>query len=178
MHPPRRTLLWINLIGGTAVLASYAHGLATHPETRGDVWGGVPEALRGFYTAWMFVAATGYLLFTHFVLFRVDPGAVRVAGRFGYGVLPWIYAGILLPSALWMPLTFAYLEQPSAWLLWAIRVDLAVVGLASLALLASLLRFSPKRPALGHGLAVAGAAGFCVQTAVLDALVWTAFFPH
>ena len=37
-----------------------------------------------------------------------------------------------------MPLTFAWLAEPSPALWWAIRLDLAIVGLASLALLAAI----------------------------------------
>jgi len=31
MHRDRKRLLGINLVGGTAVLGSYAHGLVTNP---------------------------------------------------------------------------------------------------------------------------------------------------
>jgi hypothetical protein len=58
----RRSLLALNVIGGTAVLASYVVGLGAVP---GDaLWGGVPESLRPLYTVNMFLAAAGYFLFT------------------------------------------------------------------------------------------------------------------
>ena len=34
MHPQKKQWLAINVLGGVAVLGSYAHGLITHPETR------------------------------------------------------------------------------------------------------------------------------------------------
>jgi len=83
-----------------------------------------------------------------------------------------------VPSALWMPLTFRMVEQPGAALWWAIRIVLAMVGLASLALLWALLRLEPSQPRLAHALAVAGGVAFCFQTALLDALVWPVFFPR
>ena len=176
MHPQRRSLVWINVLGGIAVLGSYVHGIVTNPATRGDVWGGVPEALQPLYTVSMLTAALGYFAFTSLVLLRLDPDEVRV-GRFGYGVFHALYAAILLPSALWMPLTFAMLADPSPALWWAIRLDLALVGAASLSLLAAIAVAQP-RPAAGHRrIALVGCAAFCFQTAVLDALVWTAFFP-
>jgi hypothetical protein len=170
--------LWLNLLGGTAVLGSYAHGLASHPLARAELWGGVPEALRPLYTASMLLAAAGYFAFSFFVLFRLDPERTRVFGRFGFGAFHLLYALILLPSALWMPLTFALLEAPSAALWAAIRVTLALVGLGSLGLVAALASAGPARAPGARALAVAGALAFSLQTAVLDALVWPAFFPR
>ena len=80
-------------------------------------------------------------------LFRIDPDSARIAGRFRFSAFNALYIGILLPSALWMPLTFAMLERPSGALWWAIRLVLALVGLASLGLLAALLALYPRGPA-------------------------------
>lgn len=177
MNSARRRLLWINLLGGVAVLGSYAWGIAANPLTRGEVWGGVPEAWRGLYTTSMLAAAAGYFAFSHFVLFRLDPERTRIAGRFGFGAFHAIYALILLPSALWMPLTFAMLDQPSDALWWTIRVTLALVGAGSLALLGALLALEAPRAPRARWLAVLGSLAFCFQTAVLDALLWPAWFP-
>jgi hypothetical protein len=175
MHPQKRLMLWINVLGGVAVLGSYAHGLWTHPAGGAELWGGVPEALRPVYTGSMLLAAAGYFAFTYLLLFRLDPAA-RVAGRFRFGLFNVLYAGILAPSVLWMPLTFAMLRQPGAGLWLAIRLTLALVGLASLGLLGALLGLEPRRPAWACWLAVAGSLAFCTQTALLDALVWPVLF--
>ncbi|UCE84714.1 MAG: hypothetical protein JSU66_10140 [Deltaproteobacteria bacterium] len=177
MHRTRLWLLAINLVGGIAVLGSYASGLASHPGSAGAVWGGVPEGLRPLYTVSMLLAAAGYFAFSYLVFFRIDPDRDRLAGRFAYGAFPVIYALILVPSALWMPLTFAMLESPSLPLWIAIRVTLAVVGLASLGLLAAILSVKPRPAPVAHAVAIVGAAAFSFQTAVLDALVWPAYFP-
>jgi hypothetical protein len=176
MHPEKRALIWINLLGGTAVLASYAWNLAAHPEARGDFWGGVPASMQPLYTVTMLLAATGYFAFTRFV-FRLRPAQVKIGARFGYGVFKWIYAPILVFSALWMPLTFAMIENPSAGLWVAIRLTLTVVGVGSILLVAALLWMEPREPKLAHRLAVAGSICFTFQTAVLDAVVWPAFYP-
>lgn len=169
MFSSRSSLLWINLLGGIAVLGSYAYGLAANPLTRGDVWGGVPDALRPVYTVNMFLAAAGYFAFSYFVFFRVDPARL--------GVFHPLYLLILLPSALWLPLTFAMLEGPSPLLWWTIRGTLALVGLGSIGLLVALVA-APAREATGaRRLALFGCAAFCIQTAVLDAIIWPAFFP-
>ena len=42
--------LLINIIGGIAVLGGYVIALINHPETRNQLWGGVPENLRFWIT--------------------------------------------------------------------------------------------------------------------------------
>ncbi len=177
MHAQRRTLAGINVIGGLAVLGSYAWGIATHPGSAGDVWGGVPAGLQPVYTVSMLTAAVGYFAFTYFVFFRVDPEDARIGSSGAYPLLNGLYALILFPSALWMPLTFAMLDGPDGTLWLAIRVVLAAVGIGSVGLLLALLALRPRRPAWAYWLAIVGLSAFCLQTALLDALVWPAFFP-
>ena len=130
------------------------------------------------YTISMFTAAAGYLAFTCFILFRLEPDEVTVAGRFSYDLFLWLYALILVPSALWMPLTFMVIEQPALATWIGVRLVLAIAGVASLLLLVALVLVQPAAPAWAHRIAVIGSAAFCVQTAILDALVWTAYFPY
>lgn len=170
-------LVGLVVVGGTAVLGSYVHGLGSNPETRGGLWGGVPGAWQAFYTANMFLAAAGWFAFTSYVLFRVPTGEPRVAGRFGFGLFTGLQAVILVGSALWLPLTFRMLDSPSAGLWALIRLDLLAVGVASLAIIAALLVLSPRESPGWHRLAVIGAVFFSLQTFVLDALVWPAYFP-
>jgi hypothetical protein len=173
----RATLIAINVIGGIAVLGSYVWGIATRPETSGQVWGGVPESLKPMYTLSMLLAAVGYFPFTSYVLFRLDPERVRVAGRFGFDLFLLLYALVLAPSALWMPLTFAMLDAPSKLLWLVIRVVLFAVALGSGGILAALLLARPRPTGVHFTLAVAGSIAFCIQTVLLDAFVWPAFFP-
>jgi len=177
MHPDKRMMAVINLLGGIAVLGSYAYGLSSHPANGEELWGDVPQTIRSAYMLWMLFAAAGYFLFTYFLFFRVDPQEVRVAHRFGFPVFRVLYLAILLPSALWMPLTFEMLENPSSNLWLAIRLVLWIVGLGSVALVGALLSLRPRQPVRTYWLAVAGSIAFTVQTALIDALVWTAYFP-
>jgi hypothetical protein len=172
----KRWMIIINVLGGAAVLGSYALGILGHADPGPALWGGVPETLQPLYTAGMLTAALGYFAFTGYLLLGVDAREARVGGRFGFGIFNWLYIGILVPSAMWMPLTFLMVEQPSTWLWLIIRVVLAVVGLSSLGLLAALLLLRPGRRGWAYWLAVAGTVGFSIQTAILDALVWTAYF--
>jgi hypothetical protein len=177
MEPTRRSLLWLNLLGGSAVLASYAHGLVSNPLTRGALWGGVPDSLRPLYTASMLLAAAGYFAFGFFVFFRLDPARSRIAGRFGFRAFHALYALVLVPSALWLPLTFAMLEAPSGALWLAIRGVLALVALGSLGLVVAIATARPPEAPVSRAVAIAGAVAFSFQTAVLDAWVWPAYFP-
>lgn len=177
MHPYKRTLLWIVLLGGLAVLASYAYSVGLDPATRGGLWGGVPAALLPPYVASMALAVAGFAVFNYFLLLAIDPAGVRIAGRFGYRLFHGLYLMILIPSALWLPLTAAMIRQPGSLLWLGIRLVLALVGLGSIGLLLALLALRPRRPATAYWLAVAGSVAFCVQTAVLDLFVWTSFFP-
>jgi hypothetical protein len=177
MNRDRRAMAWINILGGIAVLGSYAHGIWTHPGTAGEVWGGVPEWLKPFYTVSMLTAAAGYFAFTYFLFFRVEPDEARVADRFSLRLFNALYVLILLPSALWMPLTFAMLADPHEGLWMMIRLVLFLVGIGSLALVAALLALQPRQPRAAYLLAVAGSIAFSVQTALLDALIWPAYFP-
>ena len=177
MHPQKRTLVWIVLLGGAAVLASYAYILYLDSATRAALWGDVPPALLPAYVSSMALAMAGFFAFTCFLLFPADPDRVRIAGRFGYGLFQWLYLIILVPSALWLPLTSAMVQQAGSLLWVGIRLVLALVGLGSVGLLLALLTWRPRRPAGAYLLAVAGSVAFCLQTAVLDLFVWTAFFP-
>jgi hypothetical protein len=176
MNAQQWTLIAINVVGGVLVLGSYAQGLIAHPDNRNALWGGVPSSIQPLYTVCMLLAAAGYFAFTYFVLFRIDATEVRIADHFDFWVFYLIYAIILLPSALWMPLTYAAIDHHSTGLALAIRITLAIVGLGSLALLATLLSLHTSHSSWAYWLAVAGSAAFCLQTAVLDALVWPAFF--
>jgi hypothetical protein len=177
VHNQQLTLGLINVVGGILVLGSYAHGLVTHPANRDAIWGGVPEAIKPLYTANMLFAAAGYLAFTYFVMFSLNRDSAQLANLSGFKVFYIIYAFILFPSALWMPLTYAALgNHDSSLYLWAVRVTLVVVGLASLALLGVLLSLHSSEASPVYWLAVAGSVFFCIQTAVLDAVVWTAYF--
>jgi hypothetical protein len=177
MDPKKRFWVWIVVLGGALVPISYVHGLVTHPEARGGLWGGVPEALQPLYTVSMLLAASGFFLFTGFILFRVHPEKDPGDRRPGFGIFPLLYALILIPSALWLPLTFAYMEHPSTWLWWVIRADLLLVGLGALGLFPALSSLRSGKGGLFFILALVGLALFSWQTAVLDALVWPYFFP-
>jgi len=176
MHPQKRSMLWINLLGGTAVLGSYAFGLLSHPGEGAALWGGVPVELRSVYATGMLLAAAGYLAFTYFLLVRLEPVDARIKRRAAFPVFNWLYAGILVPSALWMPLTWMMIDQPSGALWFGIRLSLATVGLAALGMVMALSFVHPKDPRWAHRLALIGSVAVALHTGILDALVWPVLF--
>lgn len=175
MSPQKKAWLAINAVGGAAVLGSYAHGLLTHPETRNGLWGSMPEELQAVYGVTMWLAAVGYFFFSYYFLVRTDAERVRF-GRYGFGLVNVLYALVMLGSALWMPLTFAYFENPStpAWLV--VRADLLLVALGAIGLMIALFTMRPRAEGLAGVLAMLGLLLFLLQTAFLDPLVWPEFF--
>jgi hypothetical protein len=169
-------LMVINIIGGIAVLGSYAHGFLTHPGGVDVLWGSVPANIRALYTTNMLLAASGYFAFTLFIFFYLPASGARIGGSFGFGTFNIIYAGILIPSALWMPLTYLTMEQSSLGLLWLVRLILAVVGIASIGLLLALWKVEPRKPQWSYRMALIGAIFFCIQTVLLDAIIWASSF--
>ena len=174
MHPERRIFLALQLALGPSVLASYAICFRLWPETVAAMWGGVPQAARGLYTAWMFVAAAGYAVFTPALFLHTDPDRARLAFGWGYRALHVFYAALLLGSILWMPLTRWHLDGALPFAL--VVADLWVVATASLALLATTLRLAPPLPGAWRVAAALGAGAFCVQTVLLDAVLWPALW--
>ena len=173
MDKHQKILLAINLLGGVAVLASYAQGLG--PSGVGNaLWGNVPQGLRPLYTVSMLTATVGYFCFSAY-LFRVTSSDLLFRGRFSFNLIHGLYAAILVASALWLPLTALFIQEPSAALWWAIRFVLLVTGAASLALVAALV-VSDADASKARLVAIVGAIAFSFQTALLDAVVWPYFF--
>ena len=158
------------------MLGSYALAFAYSPAVREGLWGGVPDALRPLYTTNMLLAAAGYFPFTW--LFAFGGPAYPPAKDGGHDrAMLGIYALVLVPSALWLPLTAWLIEAPSAWLFVLVRLVLFAVAAGALALLVRTAQHGMRHGTLAGWLPFAGALPFFVQTGVLDALVWPAFYP-
>jgi hypothetical protein len=177
LHREKIVLLLINLLAGGSVIASYILGLLAHPGKSTVLWGNVPLGLLPFYTISMATAAIGYLIVTSYLIFFVNPDNSKIFGRYSFRLFNWLYGIILAFSALWMPLTFILLDKPSVLLWLAIRFVLAAVGLGSISLFTAIFTLQPTGPVWAHRVALIGSVLFAFQTAILDAIVWPAFFP-
>lgn len=170
-----RAFVSMVVIGGAAVLGSYAWGVSA-PGVGSALWGGVPDALRPLYTFNMLLAAAGFFPFSVYVLRLLgDSGRAAASDEGRRRRLHLWYALILFPSALWLPLTAWMLSAPSPLVWMLVRVDLALVALGALGVLFEVAR-GPRLGRAGWVLALVGLAPFCLQTVVLDALVWPHFF--
>ena len=102
--PARRALAIVTVVGGLAVVGSYAYGFVSIPGGINGLWGQTPDGIKGVYGAGMALGAAGFFAYTWHLLFGVDAARARVGDRFGYGLFVVLYALVLVPSALWLPL--------------------------------------------------------------------------
>jgi len=178
MDPNRRRLLLLIGIGGTAVLASYVLAFAYEPAIRSALWGDLPQGtVRRIYTVNMLLAAASFFPATILLGFATPLDSFRPMTGLPFRALLAAYAAILIPSAAWLPLTALYLQSPAPPLWWVIRLDLLAVGIGASVVGWMLIRRA-RDGGPGSRLAAAFFFFFWLQTMVLDAVVWPAFFPH
>ena len=168
-----RSLFWLlNVVGGTAVLGSYAWGFVRHPQKMPLMWGGVETAWRPFYVVGMCLAAFGYLAMAALIQHVSD----NITDRTWSAIL-WPLLLILIPSALWLPLTLRYAEQPAGVTWWGIRLVLWAVAAGAVWLTVTVWHLGSPRSGLWL-VAFIGMLLFTFHTAVLDATIWPAKFPR
>ena len=148
MEAQKIILLIITAVGGTAVIGSYIFSLTAQSSGGNALWGGIPPHIRPIYVVSMILSALGFFGFFYFILFPLVPANVSIACIFGYSLFYIIFLAILVPSAFWMPLTNVYIGNPTLSMWVVIRIVLAVVGLASIALVWALLSLQTKTPSV------------------------------
>ncbi|MBY0277811.1 hypothetical protein K2Z84_20950 [Candidatus Binatia bacterium] len=167
----RAAFVALNVVGGSAVLASYVLWLGNPSNDAGALWGSIGGAGRALYTVSMLAAAAGYFAFAPFLLRHGDRASS------GFHRVNLLLTLVLLPSALWMPIAFEYLDAPSQGLWIAMRTGLLITGLASAGIVHAVWSVDAAARGRARRLAIAGALAFTFQTLVLDALVWPRCFP-
>lgn len=167
---PQTILLLINIIGGIAVLSSYVWIIAKSGKGAAAFWGGTPKNVISIYTVSMILSALAYFAFIYFTLFQLDLSSVNLP------ILYTAFLGILAISALWMPLTNLYLAHASTSLWVAVRLVLALVGLASILLAGFLISLHGNYNGAAYWVAVIGACYFAFHTAILDGVFWPILF--
>jgi len=163
MNTDRRAFTTVQLLGGVAVLGSYAWGLTRHADIANQLWGTIDPAWIPWYASCMPFAAAGYLAASAYLL--------RTSGALKGCALAFTL--FLSTSALWMPLSLLALLTGDETLSPLIQLDLAVAALSCLWIGRHLWTVAEGR---GGQIALAGWAALCWQTVILDALVWPRFF--
>ncbi len=183
MKPDRNLLRAIVIILGPMILLSYVWGFS-RLENPSLIWGGVPLALQSIYTAWMFVAAGGFLTAFAFWLFFWPRQAVeQIAWPWsppapgGHRRLMIALLLILIPSMLWIELTIFHLQVAAFWSAALVIINLLLVALGSLIWLA--LSWSACKSKIGSGIiaVLVGMIAFNLQTVLLDGIIWILLFP-
>jgi hypothetical protein len=174
MDPQKIILLLINVVGGAAVIGSYVLGLRGKTGGADALWGRVPTKVRPVYTVSMILSAIGYLAVLYYLFFELVPDEVLIAGS-GFALFFPIFLLILIPSALWMPLTNAYVADPRTSVWRAIRTVLLIVGFASVALAWTFFALEGDERSTAHWFAVVGSCYFAFHTLILDGILWAAW---
>jgi hypothetical protein len=175
MYLQQQITLWINIIGGIAVIGSYVFGIITHSGNIANLWGNASKTMQKLYGISMIFAALGYFAFTYLIVFHLVPDTVHIFNTFNFIIFPILYFIILAASSLWMPLSFSWSSSHSGTTWIAIRIVLALVGLGSLFLTISLLGL-PHNLGMIYWLAVIGSVYFSFHTLILDTIIWPTFF--
>lgn len=167
--------LAVNILGGILVIGSYILSIRAHGSAE-PFWGGVPVSMRSLYGVSMLIAAVSYTTMTLFILLRVAPDSAKICNMCDFRLFIVLYSLILAASALWMPLTYALLGNPSVAVEFLVKAVLVIVALGALGVLVSLLGLSPKPSGVFYWASVAGALLFFLHTAVLDATLWSYYW--
>lgn len=169
---PQHTFAIVNIIGGIAVLGSYAITLMLYTDQRSDFWGGINTSQQRIFVWSMLFAALGYLLFFNWVTFRLESGLLT-EGSSLHSQLPVALCGIFLFfSMLWMPTTSVFLQTGNN-LWWYLAV--AILWVVSISLLLLLLIVLANQWGNRSWFSVLGMAGLMylvIHCTIFDAIIW------
>ena len=157
---PTQALVWINVILGGAVLASYAWGLARIPKPS-MLWGGAPRWIRIGAFSTMPLAAAGHLwiVWGHLIA-QMDLDEAMIFGRPAGWLIVSGNALLLLASTAWMPLTVASIEAPSKGRKMAVITVLWITASITILMAPMLYMLESNAPGWSRNLAIVGLAGF------------------
>ena len=170
--------LWINIIGGIAVLGGYVYALLAHPILRGQIWGGVPEAWRRWITTSMFIAAIGYCFAMYYLIFNEGLNLKYFWGKVDATIMRVLLILFLLTAAFWIHSTFSYLELPNSNSWHLIRFELWVTALSILLMTIGLATATGVQQSLLFNFYVLGLGLISFHCLVLDAILWISKFPR
>ncbi len=179
MSTTKKIFLGINLLGGLSVLSSYIFCFILYPTRSASLWGSASDPVIKFFVISMFLAASGYIWVTFYLLKGNKLDAVHVGTIKGTKIINLLYVVVLVCSTIWMPASISFSMSENIFTEFIIRLVLWMVGLASVGILILIykIKFSyGKSSLLSHMFALLGAMVFTIHTLVLDAVIWPFFY--
>jgi len=175
MSKSKNIFVGINLVGGLTVLSSYLFCFILYPTYSRSLWGSASDQVIMFFVISMFLAASGYVWFTFYLLKGAkleDSGFVTI---FGTKTINLLYLVVLVCSAIWMPASISFSMGENILAELIIRLVLWMVGLASVGILIYIYKINinhGKSSFISHMFALLGAIVFTIHTLILDAVIW------
>ena len=170
--------LWINLIGGIAVLGGYIIALIYHPETRTDLWGDVPINWRPWIVTSMFFAGFGYCYAIYYMVYNDGLSLQFFWGRVDAAKMIILLILFLSSASLWIHTTFSYIDSPT-YLKWAfVQAELWITAFSILLMTIGLATASGVEQPLKHNISILGLSLISFHCLVLDAMLWINKFPR
>ncbi len=170
--------LWINIIGGIAVLGGYLYALLNHPNTGNDLWGGIPQNWRAWIVTSMFIAAFGYIIAMYYFIYRDGLDVKFFWGKTEASVMVIILVLFFVSASMWIHSTFAYLEMPAAGTWNLIQFELRVTAISIVLITIGLASASDVINPELHRWSVIGLSFISFHCLILDAILWTIKFPN
>tara|TARA_A100001037_G_C15109675_1_gene618308 strand:+ start:1031 stop:1567 length:537 start_codon:yes stop_codon:yes gene_type:complete len=165
--------LIVNLIGGAAVLGSYAFGLGYFPEYRNELWGGIYGIWRNVLVTSMLLSGAAYLTFCYFIIFRADIDAYGIHFILGPQTITLLTALFLLSATLWMPSAILYMHtENNIW--WIFTVGALWITALSLLSLTGMYAFSANGsiPVFDRIICTVSLSIITLHCLVIDAIIW------
>ena len=170
--------LWINIIGGILVLGGYIYALIQHPDTRSDLWGGVPEEWRVWIVSSMFFAAFGYCYAMKYMIFNDGLSLDYFGGKIDVTKMLVLLVLFLFSASLWIHTTFSYIESPT-YIKWVfIQIELWTTALSILFFTIGLATAIGEQNSFQHNFSIFGLGIISFNCLILDALLWINKFPR
>ncbi len=169
--------LLINIIGGIAVLGGYVIALINHPETRNELWGGVPENLRFWITIFMFISAFGYCFAMYYLIFDEGLFLNFFWGKFDYKLIKILLIIFLLTAALWIHTAFIYIESGSKLYWNFVQLELWLTGISAFLIMIGIATAIGVKNSNLHLYSILGLSAISFHCLALDAFLWLNKFP-
>lgn len=174
---PQSTFVLANIIGGVAVLGSYALGLSLYPQYREALWGNVHGNLRLIFALSMLLAAAGYLIFCYVYIRQVGSDPYWQRKHLGSYSISWLSIVFLASASFWMPGCIAYIHtrQVIWWVVSVTSLWITALSLLAMTWVTSGSLWAPT-PTVSKYYSVVGLAYTTFHCLVIDAIVWVYLF--